>query len=389
MNETIHSPPTTRADTPFSTGGDDGDHGGDAGEISIKQLDQAAWQCIASRFADHNYRQSWHYGIAAARRRRAESEHVAVCRGDEVIALADVRIKRVPVLGGGLAYISGGPLVRRGETSDPELLDMALRALRDEYVQRRQLILHVAAPLGTDSRPFERAGLSKTERGKTYRTLLVDLSRPADAIRKSLAQKWRNGLNGAERNGLEIRCGSSTELLAEFCELFNRFRDRKHFDLDIDPSFYLELQREDERCDRLVVSLCHHDGQLIAGHVASLLGDTSVYLFGATDDLGLKKKASYLLQWHAIQYAKAHGMRWYDLGGIDPDENPNVFHFKSGMGGIDMTAPGPFEIRPDGMRASLLLRGECALRGFGRGRFRRMIATGVTRMARAAGRTSS
>jgi hypothetical protein len=354
--------------------------------VSIKRLDIESWHRIAPRFADHNYRQSWHYGIAAAERRGAESEHVAIYRDDEVVALADVRIKRVPVIGGGLAYVNGGPLVRRdGRSDDPDVLSDALRALSEEYVRRRRLILRVTAPLGTDSRPFELAGFSRTDRGKTYRTLLVDLSPPLDAIRKSLAQKWRNGLNGAERNGLQIRCGSSTAMLAEFCELFSRFRDRKGFDVDIDPAFYLALQEHEERCDRLVVSFCHHEGQLVGGHVASLLGEAGVYLFGATDELGLKKKASYLLQWHAIQYAKAHGMRWYDLGGIDPAENPNVFHFKSGMGGLDVTAPGPFELRPSGLRSAVLLRCEAALRRVGRARTRRVVASGAVRVAPAAG----
>jgi lipid II:glycine glycyltransferase (peptidoglycan interpeptide bridge formation enzyme) len=34
------------------------------------------------------------------------------------------------------------------------------------------------------------------------------------------------------------------------------------------------------------------------------IGDTGVYLFGATNDEGMKNKGSYLLQWKAIQWMK-------------------------------------------------------------------------------------
>ena len=44
-------------------------------------------------------------------------------------------------------------------------------------------------------------------------------------------------------------------------------------------------------------------------------------------------------------------MKWYDLGGIDPAENEGVYRFKARMSGIDVTAPGPFELLPDGARA--------------------------------------
>jgi peptidoglycan/LPS O-acetylase OafA/YrhL len=68
-----------------STGGDD---------VEIEKLDQQSWTQSAARFADYNFRQSWHYGIAAAARRGARCEHVAVRYRGDVISLTDVRVKR-------------------------------------------------------------------------------------------------------------------------------------------------------------------------------------------------------------------------------------------------------------------------------------------------------
>ena len=56
----------------------------------------------------------------------------------------------------------------------------------------------------------------------------------------------------------------------------------------------------------------------------------------------LNAKGSYLLQWTWIQWLKENGVRWYDLGGIDPDGNPGVYHFKKGFSGADVCQLTPF-----------------------------------------------
>lgn len=44
-----------------------------------------------------------------------------------------------------------------------------------------------------------------------------------------------------------------------------------------------------------------------------------------------------------MEWLKRKGCCWYDLGGIDPEGNPGVYHFKAGMGGKDMSYIGQFE----------------------------------------------
>ncbi len=70
--------------------------------------------------------------------------------------------------------------------------------------------------------------------------------------------------------------------------------------------------------------------------VASAIGDSAIYLLGATSDAGLHSKGAYLLHWHLIDWLKAKGTRWYDLGGIDPERNPGVYQFKKGFSGADV-----------------------------------------------------
>jgi hypothetical protein len=79
----------------------------------------------------------------------------------------------------------------------------------------------------------------------------------------------------------------------------------------------------------------------VAGLVASALGDSAIYLLGATSDDGLTAKGAYLLQWTLIRWLKENGVRWYDLGGIDPEGNPGVYTFKKGLSGTDVSQLTP------------------------------------------------
>ena len=66
------------------------------------------------------------------------------------------------------------------------------------------------------------------------------------------------------------------------------------------------------------------------------MGDSAIYLLGATSDAGLNSKGAYFLQWTMIRWLKRTGIKSYDLGGIDPEGNPGVYHFKRGISGVDI-----------------------------------------------------
>jgi lipid II:glycine glycyltransferase (peptidoglycan interpeptide bridge formation enzyme) len=86
----------------------------------------------------------------------------------------------------------------------------------------------------------------------------------------------------------------------------------------------------------MLILISQENGRLMTGLIGSIVGDMGIYLLGATSGEGMKTKGSYLLQWRMIQRLKERGCRWYDLGGINPQRNPGVFHFKSGFGGAEV-----------------------------------------------------
>ena len=341
-----------------------------ASRLTVRYVTQAAeWSRVAQPLWGYGYRQTWSYGQELARIRGAVDEYVLIGDGRRVIGATGVRVKHLPILGGGLAYVSGGPLL----TLDPEdgafasVLGHTIRALEAEYSRRRGCVLRVALPLVKEGQPalveavFRAAGFRLNEgRAFPYRTIRVDLAPPLDEIRTQLAQKWRNALNGALKQGLSVSVYDDAASLERFAALFDTFIARKGFAVDLGPQVYTRIQRALPPDERLVVQLAERDGELVAGHVSSMLGDSCVYLLGATSPAGLRAKAAYLLQWNTITLAKGRGLRWYDLGGIDPVGNPGVYHFKKGLGGEDITTPGPFEIAPRGWRAATVHGAEAA-----------------------------
>lgn len=338
-------------------------------EGALERVDRARWNELAADFDDFNYQQTWAYGEALAARRGAGSEHVAIHCGTDLIGLADVRIKRVPVFGGGLSYVTSGPLIRRRGGDDPSRLECCLRSLVREYVQTRGLTLRVLPCVRPTTEGnsavaecFERAGLVMSSGAERYRTIVLDLGQPAAALRAALAGKWRNCLNAGRRAGLRVILTTADADFDRFAALFEAFVSRKGYEVDLDARFYAAVQRELPDDQRLAVGLAYEGDELVAGSVTAMHGDTAVYLLGATSEAGLKTKASYVLQWSTIELAQQRGMRWYDLGGIDPGGNPGVHHFKRGMGGADVCAAGPFEKAPDAIRGAVLRAAEHAYR---------------------------
>lgn len=322
-------------------------------EPKVTPLDPHNWNNLLTDFVDENYRQLYEYSEFASHRMHALSEYVSIQQQDKILGIANVRIKLIPFTSTGIALISGGPLIsNRKRLKNEEInysLNACLVALKEEYVNRRRLLLRIVCPperpdaISIQNMIFETSGFKKFNSKNEYRTILLDISTPSDVIRKNLSQKWRNILNKSEKNDIKVIQGKDISYFDQFITLYKNLVERKKFNVDMTPSSFREIQRHLPEDKKFVVHLALVDGQPVAGHIGSYIGDTAVYLFGAANEYGLKVNASYLLQWHAINFAKLNGSIWYDLGGIDPIANPDVYRFKQRMGGFDVTTAGPYE----------------------------------------------
>ena len=93
------------------------------------------------------------------------------------------------------------------------------------------------------------------------------------------------------------------------------------------------IQRRLPEQYRMRVFLCLQEGKVCAGVIASAIGETGLYLFGATGDIGTRTRPSEPLQWRIIEWLKRVNCRTYDLHGTDRVSNPGVYAFKQGLCG--------------------------------------------------------
>ena len=326
-------------------------------DIVIKSVERAKWPAIAALFADYNFEQSPDYAVAMASRAGASARFFAVRRGTRLIGGTSVRVKTLPMLDRGLAYLSGGPMTQfHNGSGDNGQTKTVLAALKQELVEEEGHLLLVRLPIAPPAGPgvemaFSDLGFRPTRLARSYRTIVIDLSPDPDTLRRKLAGKWRTDLNFAQKQGLTIEQGGGKVAVERFLALFGTMRDTKNFDVYVDPHLFFNLPANGIGLEVLIAT---KDGRDAAGHVISMLGDSAVYLFGATNELGRAMKAGYLLNWHAMLLAKERGFAWYDLGGIDPDANPGGHRFKKRMGGCELTAIGPYEARPNDLVGQLV-----------------------------------
>ena len=329
---------------------------------SVAHVTKEAWRSAAPSFADFDYRSRWEYSEAMARIHGAASERVLVQNDEAVVAMAEVRIRSLPLRAGGVAYISGGPVVRmRGESLAEQVrrFGLAIDALSNEYVDRRKLTLRVLCPVGEAewnaslTQSLADRGFAPAEAARGYRTIVINTDRSLDEIGASFNKTWRKYLRRADRDGVMTRRAADDEAFEHVIRLHDSLRDRKGFGAALDGAFYRDLQRELPEDQRLTVILAEHDGRVVGMNLVSALGDTLAGIIGATTPEGASKNAAYSLEWEAVKLAVERGMKRYDLGGIDPETNPGVYTFKKGTHGEDLTAAGPVELDPGAVRGAI------------------------------------
>lgn len=322
-----------------------------------------SWYRVLDVFQDATIFQT--IAFCKAKAPGARLEQLVVRRGSDVVAAALVRLVPVPLAGTSIAYILKGPLFHRWDGDrDRAAFAYALKALRDEYVVRRGFGLRIASLLTREDDPawsaiLEAEGYRHAVPARSKRTILIKgLDRPLDQLRRGLDQKWRNCLNNAERNNLEVRAGEDESLFELFLDVYREMLARKRLAEPGDIRGFRAAHTALPDRFKLKVFVALHDGKPSAGVICSAIGGMGVFAFGATSNNGMRNKASYLLQWRALEWLKEARCTAYDLHGSDAEANPGVYAFKMGLcgkNGREVEYLGNFEAT-GGIRSRLLLK---------------------------------
>lgn len=311
-------------------------------------FDRAAWQAATASFFDRTLMQDWAFGEAKAGAGSWRAERGLFRANGDIVGAAQIMIRRLPLVGGGLVWINRGPLWRTRSDESPERLAALLGVLRARW-DRGGYYLRVAPPIEGN---FHAPGFESTGT-PGWASARVDLAPPPDALRAHLQQKWRNALNKAERGGLIVSSGVGS--FSVFHDGFARFLAEKKFSTSVTPDFLVRLQDCLPPENKMIAHIARVGEVLAGGALIARHGDTAEYLAGFATEAGHGLNVGQILLWRAMTAAKESGVRWFDLGGLDEKRTPEgIYHFKAGLGGTPYRLADEIEFCPADVRARLV-----------------------------------
>lgn len=261
-----------------------------------------------------------------------------------------------------LAYVPRGPLL---DFSDRALLTVVLSDLEALACRRRHLCIKIdpAVRLGIGAEttaPEPTAGevlatlrrrgwQFSTEQIQFKNTVLVDLTPGEPDLLARMKPKTRYNIRLAERRGVTVRRGDLDDLPA-FYGLYETTSQRDGF-LIRPFAYYRDVWAQFVSAGRGHLLLADLAGQAIAGLLLFTFGPTAWYMYGASSDAHRELMPSHLLQWHAMQLARAAGCTTYDMWGApdhfaEDDRMWGVYRFKTGFGGETVRGLGAYDFAP-------------------------------------------
>ena len=308
--------------------------------LEINKISKETYNETLHLFEDSNIYQSYEYNLQAKGGRNMCT--VVLKKEDKILGVSIVRIVKVPFFNFGLAYIYRGPIwQRKNVVNSIEILSIFLTLLKEEFVLKRKLVLRISPNLLKEKdKDFEKlySELGFTSKGKYSgsNTFYIDLDLPLEELRKNLSRNWRKKLKKSENEDLRIVSGREDSLYEKAEKLYLEMVKRKKFNQGIDVNKLKATQLCLPSSMKMISTICYSNDVPISSLVFSAIGYTGIPILAATSDLGTNYNGSYLLHWQMLVYLKENGSKYFDLGGIDKEKNPNVYNFKHGMGGVEV-----------------------------------------------------
>ena len=325
--------------------------------VNARQIvEPRVWDAFVAGHPHGHLLQTWNWGELKARF-GWRALRLALVKDQSILAGTQLLFKSIaPMLS--LAYIPKGPLVDwRDKTQVSALLASVHAVCRSQHGVFLKIEPHAPDDEGIRDLIRSQGFVLSRFTVQPPRTILVNLAPPEEAILATMKPKTRYNIRLAARKGVYVRPGTADDLPV-FYRLMQITGQRDGF--GIHSLDYFRAMLELFAPKHLSLLLAQVNGETVACLLALKYRSTAYYLFGASSNTHRDKMPTYLLQWEAMRWAKAHGCHSYDLWGI-PDEDEaqlegqflardadsaglwGVYRFKRGFGGHVVRAAGAFD----------------------------------------------
>jgi lipid II:glycine glycyltransferase (peptidoglycan interpeptide bridge formation enzyme) len=277
-----------------------------------------------------------------------QSVRVILSGNQGIAAGAQLLVKCLPVYGK-IAYITHGPVIGTDVPLQDvmHMIDVAMQAAgidllfmipshhQDAFVDH----LHAIGLIPHNIPLTPRA------------TTIINLEPDLETILQNMKSKTRYNIRYAERKGITVTDGGR-DRLASFYEMLQKTGERNAFTPE-SLEYYEKMFDLFTDHSHLRLLFAEYENQPVSAVLLIAFGDTVVYKRGGWSGEHGNLRPNEALHWHAIQWAKANGFRYYDLEGISedaavaalageeiPDEALNSYsRFKLGFGGEVVILP--------------------------------------------------
>jgi serine/alanine adding enzyme len=224
-------------------------------------------------------------------------------------------------MGLSVVYVPRGPLLDEDPEANRALLaalDRLARRSRAVFLRVEPNILEAAPGAGALQNALQAAGFQPAAPLQPRSTLHLDLAPTSDALLAAMSKGHRADIRRAARSGVSVRVGVSAADLDAFYAIMEQTGARAQF--GIHSRDYYQMAWEHVRGDdRALLLLAEREGATLAASLILAWAGAALYLYGGSNEEGLKSGANHALQWQAIQWARDRGCRIYDFWGV-PDQ---------------------------------------------------------------------
>lgn len=299
-------------------------------EIDWREWSAAGWNRLVGAAGPSSLEQSWAYGAALAETSGCQVRRGLVTRAGAPLALVQAFVKRLP-LGLSIVRILRGPLWL-GPAADRDEQRAAFELIAGSFGLRRGalLIWSPELPDAPESHSLLRS-LGRRRMVTGASTSLLDLTLPAEELRRQLDGKWRNLLKAGEKADLAVRVTSGGQAFEWLVAAADQQRRRGGYFAPPGELVRAIAAALPDKGDILTLTALAKR-QRVASILIFRHGACVTYCLGWSGEEGRRLRAHHLLLWRAILELQKRGVAWFDLGGVNAGA-PGVARFKLGLGG--------------------------------------------------------
>lgn len=273
--------------------------------------------------------QLWSWGDVKAHH-NWKVERIFLREGVEIIGMAQLLIRSLPLPFRSLVYIPRGPVAEQAKRV--EVLDSIARHARVTHGA-------VAVTVEPDWKhmPSDASWKRSSNTILIPRTIILDLTKTEDQLLADMTKKTRQYIRKSSGESLEIRQVKNREELDACLAIYKQTAHRAGFALHGDDYYYDIF---DMLGDHSPVFAAFQNNKPAAFLWLAISTETAFELYGGMGDEGQKLRANYILKWYAIQTMKKWGIVRYDFNGL---LNDGVSTFKQGFASHEDMLAGTYD----------------------------------------------